>query len=173
MGTSAPICWWKWRISSSRGRLRLVTISRDGRLAPCDFCSMYQVTAMADPPAPSTRASAPVRSQCRGGQEGLQGQAAGDRVLGVPDQAAVVLRDAADLAHQLGEVVEPVELVAAGAQQVELVRGDQGPERERIVLDELHRPAIVLRLVVPAEVHAPDRHVAQPQVLGPARERPS
>ena len=136
MGTSAAIHAWKRRISSSRGRLRLVTISREGRLAPCDFCEHV--------PSHGDRRAAGSQHEGLGpgalpvplGQECLQGQPAGDRVLGVADQAAVVLRDAADLAHQFGEFVEPVELVAAGLQQVELVRGDQGPQRQRVVLDE-------------------------------------
>ncbi len=125
---------------------------------------------MADPPAPSTSASAPVRCQWLVGQKRLQRQAAGDRILGMSDQLAAILGDAAHLTHQRSELIEPVELIPAGAQQVQLVRGHQRTQRLRILPDELHRPAIVLGFVVPPEVHPLHHDIAQAQELGPPRK---
>jgi len=101
-------------------------------------------------------------------QEGLQGQAAGDGVLGMPDEPPAALGDAAHLAHELGERVQLVEPIAAGREQIDLVRGHQRAQRERIALDELHRPAVNGRLIVPPAVDAADYGVGEPQMLRPA-----
>jgi hypothetical protein len=103
-------------------------------------------------------------------QESFQSQAAGDRVLGVSHEVVAVFGNAAQFAHQFGELVEAVELVTAGVQQIQFVRGDQRAERERVVLDKGDRAAIVLGLVVPGEVHPLDGNVTQLEELGPTRE---
>jgi len=86
------------------------------------------------------------------------------------DQLACGLGNAADLAHQLGQWVEPVEQCAAGSEQVDLMCRHQRAARQRVLANKLHRPAIAIRRVVPLEVHALHHHVAEAQVLGPARK---
>src|SRR3972149_656149 len=71
------------------------------------------------------------------GQKGFQGQAAGDGVLGVAPEPAVLLGDGADLAENLSVGVEFVEHVSGGRQEVDLVRGDQRAQRERVTTHKI------------------------------------
>ena len=110
-------------------------------------------------------------------QKRFERESAGDHVLGMADEQDMVswdplhplLRDAADLAEQFGVGVERVEQVATGREQVDLVRGDERPERQWIVLDELHDTAVDGRVVVPLAVDAPQRDFAQPPTQASAQ----
>ena len=103
-------------------------------------------------------------------QKRLQREAAGDHVLGMADEQRMasrgsfhrLLRDAADLAEQFGVGVERVEHVAAGREQVDLVRSHERAEGQRIVLDELHDTAVHGRVIVPLAVDAAQGDFAQP-----------
>ena len=134
-----------------------MTISRDGRFAAVRLLEHVPGHGDGRAAGPQHEGLGPGALPMAFGQERLQGQPAGDRVLGVADEAAAVLRDAADLAHQVGVVVEPVELVAAGVSRSSLCVVTRAPSESGSCLDEGDGPAVVLRLVVPAEVHSPDR----------------
>ena len=107
----------------------------------------------------------------------LQRESAGNHVLGMADEQDMVswaslhrlLRDAADLAEQFGVGVERVEQVTAGCEQVDLVRGHERAEGERIVLDELHDTAVDGRVVVPPAVDAAQGDFAQPPAQASAQ----
>ncbi len=62
-------------------------------------------------------------------QERLEGQPAGDRVLGVADELAVALADGADLPKERRVGVDVIEQVAAGMEKVHLVRRYERSQR--------------------------------------------
>ena len=101
-----------------------------------------------------------------GADEGVQRQTHGDGVLGVAAEHAVALGDGRYFAKLPGVGVEVLEEILTGVVEVDLVRSHQRAQRERVVFDELHRRAIVLRRGVQGDVDALDAGV-DAQRLGP------
>ncbi len=58
-------------------------------------------------------------------QKGIQREARGNRILGMADELAVPLGNAAGLVHQQGMRVDFVEHVATGIEEVDLVGGHE------------------------------------------------
>ena len=98
----------------------------------------------------------------------LEREPAGDRVLRVPDQMAVALGDAADLAKRLRVLAELVEQVPRSHQEVELVRGDERAEGLGVFLDEGDDSPVVVGVRVQREVDAHDPGLDS-KVLEPRR----
>ena len=59
------------------------------------------------------------------GQELLQRQPDGDRILGSTQQSAAALGDGGDLTERLGKVIDLVEKITSRPQDADLVSGDQ------------------------------------------------
>ena len=104
------------------------------------------------------------------GQELLQREPGGHRVLGAADQPLAALGDAGDLTERLGQVVAVVEQVARGRVHGHLVRGDQGAPVLRVVADGLHHLAVDRRRRVQRDVVADQGAGGQLQGIGPLRE---
>ena len=77
--------------------------------------------------APIENISAPVRSKWRRA-ESVKRETGGDRILGVANELAVLLRKAARLAHEQRMGIDNVEKAAAGLIKVDLVGRDQRAE---------------------------------------------
>jgi len=89
----------------------------------------------------------------------------------MPDQAIAVFGDAADLAHpSSAQLVKPIRTHHGRRATGRACAWSPAAERKRVVLDELHcsRDSSPARRA--AEIHPLDHDVAQPQVVGPARE---
>ena len=138
-----------------------------GPIAPSSFCSRCQVTAIAEPPAPSTKASAPVCSQCPSGRKASSASPLVIGSLAWPTSWSPSLEMLLISPISSANGSRRSNWSRQAVQQVDLVRGHQGAERERILPDERHRLAVVLRFVVPPEVHAADDDIAEAEELSP------
>ncbi len=70
-------------------------------------------------------------------QKAIDGEPGGNRVLGVADECAVALGNAARLVHQPRMRIDHVEEIAAGMEQVDLMGGDERAHGQRVVPNEL------------------------------------
>ena len=82
----------------------------------------------------------------------------------------VALGEAARLAQEPCLRVDLVEQIMAGTEEVDLVRGNEGAQRQGVVADERHSLAIGSGRGMQGEVDPGDGGVFQPQRLGPGRE---
>jgi hypothetical protein len=76
------------------------------------------------------------------------------------------------LPHQLGVVVQLIEQVPGGGQQIDLVDRDQGSYGQGVLLDEADGSPVRLGGVVTAKIDTLESAVAQMQVLRPLGEHP-
>ena len=103
-------------------------------------------------------------------QDRIQATARDNRVEGVPLERATTLGDARDFAAGPCIGVEQVKHVARSIIEIDLVRGDQRAQGERIELDLCDSLAVAFRRVVQRQVNALDHDVRAVQVPQPQRK---
>ncbi len=103
-------------------------------------------------------------------EKAVDRKARGNRVLGMADELAAALGDAARFVHQRRVRVDDVEQIAAGVEEVYLVGRDQRAHRQRVVADEFDRLPIESRVVVNGEVDTPDLGIPKSEIVRPCRK---
>src|SRR6218665_3444980 len=112
----------------------------------------------------------PCPGKVAGRNEVVQRQARSDRVFGVADELAAGFGQATGLGQAPGMRIHHIEQIRAGGVQIDLVRGHQRAQRERVILDEAHHGAVVRRRCMQRKINARDGHIAQTQVRSPVRK---
>jgi len=103
-------------------------------------------------------------------EKSVQGQPAGHRVNGSGMQLTLAFKDAADFAQVLGKRIDGIKEGAASCKEVNFVSGDQSPERQWIIFDELDRSPVPGRIVVDLEIEADELANAELELFSPERE---
>src|SRR6202021_1219813 len=103
-------------------------------------------------------------------QQSVEREARGDRVLGVANELAVLLRKTARLAHEQRMGIDNIEKFAAGVIKVGFVRRDERAERFPIVLQKRDRGPIGFGWSVKRKIDPLYHGVLETEALRPPRE---
>ena len=100
-------------------------------------------------------------------EDGIQAQATGDRVGGAANQLAVILGNAGNFLGRPRVGAKGVEQIGSGCRQVDLVRGDERAQRQRLALDVRDHLPITFRRSVNLQVDARQHNVGATESLHP------